>query len=149
MKRYHPSLFVAFTICILVLASCATFNKVVTNEALVSELATRAAISRVLYEHPDWQAKVIDMTNLAIGAIDSKTLVSVNAVVTYVEGQINWAGLLPEEQVLVKTVIGRIQTNLADNFAATGVEKPEQQLVAVRQVLVWANDQAKLPVSKK
>jgi hypothetical protein len=122
---------------------CATFNSVVTNDALISQLAVEAATARVLTEHPQWKKSTIEITSGAAAAIEASAAVSLRDVEAYVRDRIKWYNLTPEEQALLSVLITKVRTNLEDSFRAKGIEEPDREMVAVRQVLIWIHDAAK------
>lgn len=143
MKAYLTyAVFMVLCLAIGVSQSCATFNKIVTNDALVSQLATEAATARILSEHPEWKEATITITGDAIKAIDSKVTVDLASVESYVSSHINWSLLMPEEQALVNVLIGQVSKNLEDAFRSQNITNPAAQLVEVRQVLIWIKSAA-------
>jgi outer membrane lipoprotein-sorting protein len=130
-------LLVAFTI-----SGCATFNKIVTNNALVTQLAVEAATARVLHEHLDWKGKTISITETVISAIDNKTMTDLGSIELFIPSQISWRSLTPEEQALISVLISQAKQNLLDSYRAQHIENPLAQLVQVRQMLTWIHDAA-------
>ena len=129
-------------IVLSLVTGCATFNKIVTNNELMSQLAVEAATARVIHDHPSWKASAVNITGHAIAAIDAKTTVSLADVESYVKAHVPWDKLQPEEQALVSVLITQVRQNLEDSFRAHGVELPESQLIAIREVLTWINETA-------
>lgn len=127
---------------IIVFSGCNTFNRIVKNEALVSQLAVEAATARVLHEHANWKNDVVKITGNAIKLIDGNTEVNLVSVEEYVKGMVNWSRLVPEEQALVSVLISQVVKNLEDGFLSNGVTNPAAQMVQVRQVLEWIRSAA-------
>jgi hypothetical protein len=126
----------------LSVTGCNTFNRIVKNEALVSQLAVEAATARVIHEHPGWKDGAIKIAGNAITMIDGKPEVNLASVEEYVKGMVNWSRLVPEEQALVSTLISQVAKNLEDSFRAEHITEPLAQMVQVRQVLVWIRSAA-------
>ena len=74
---------------VVMLSGCAAFNKLVTNNMLVSQLAVEAATAHVILAHPDWKAKTISITDSAIVAIDSKATAQLSDVETFIRSRIS------------------------------------------------------------
>jgi len=127
----------------MALTSCNTFNRIVKNEALVSQLAVEAATARVIHEHPGWKNDVVRITGNALTFIDGNAEVNLVSVEEYVKGMVNWSRLVPEEQALVSTLISEVVRNLEDSFRAEHVIEPAAQMIQVRQVVQWISDSAK------
>lgn len=129
---------------VFMFSSCATFNKLVTNDALIMQLAVQDATAHVIAKHPEWKQQIANISQSGMDAIDSKTVITLSAVESYVKGKINTAAMTPEDQALVSVLLTTVEGNLSDSFNAHGVTDPASQLVEVRQVLEWINNQAKL-----
>ena len=129
---------------VFMFSGCATFNKIVTNDALIMQLAVQDATAHVITKHPEWKQQITNISQSGMDAIDSKTVITLSAVESYVNGKINTASMTPEDQALVSVLLTTVEGNLSDSFNAHGVTNPASQLVEVRQVLEWINNQAKL-----
>jgi hypothetical protein len=125
------------------LSGCAAFNNLVKNDALISQLAVEASTARVIHEHPDWQVDAVRITDSAISVIDGNVASDLASIGGYIESQVHWESMLPEEQAIVGTLIAHARQNLEDSFRANGVMKPAEQMVQVRQVLQWINQAAR------
>jgi len=133
------------------MSGCATFNRMVTNDALVSQLAVEAATARVLHEHPNWKATTVKITEGAMAVIDKKVVTDLASLESYVKDQINWSRLVPEEQALVSTLISQVRQNIEDSYRAREgsadgsviADGEQTRLIAVHQVLEWINETAK------
>lgn len=135
--------FAAVIILVAALSGCATFNNMVKNDALISQLAVEAATARVLHDHPTWKTATIRITGGAISLIDGKMQADLASVEGYVKEHVDWSRMMPEEQALVSVLISQVVQNLSDSFRAESIVKPEEQMVYVRQVLLWINLAAK------
>lgn len=135
--------FLIISLTALTFSGCAAFNKLVTNNALISQLAVEAATARVIHEHPAWKSETVRITDRAVSVIDGKVVTDLASLEAYVKGQIKWDKLLPEEQAIVSVLISQVRQNLEDSFRAHNVKVPSEQLVGVRQVMVWINEAAK------
>lgn len=136
------------TLIVLCLAAvlfsgCAAFNKIVTNNELISQLAVESATARVLHGHPEWTARAIQLTDAAVKIIDANAAVQIADLEAYVRANINWKGLLPEEQAVLSALITQVRQNLEDSFRAHNIGDPLKQNVVVREVLTWINETAK------
>ena len=127
----------------VVFYGCNTFNRIVKNEALVSQLAVEAATARVLHDKPTWKNDAIRITGNALTFIDGNASVNLASVEAYVKGMVNWSRLVPEEQALVSVLISEVVHNLEDSFRAEHVIEPAAQMIQVRQVVLWINEAAK------
>lgn len=139
MKKF-VLIILAFAVLV---TGCATFNNMVKNDALISQLAVESATARVINDHPLWKDKAIEIVDAAINAIDSRSVVELGILESYVRSRVSWSRLLPEEQALVSALISQTRKNLEDSFLARGIDDPGLELVEVRQVLVWIRDTAK------
>ena len=135
---------IVVVVCMMVavmLSGCTTFNNLVKNESLITQLAVEAATARTLHEHPKWRAATIRISNDVISVIDgevvSDVVSDIASIEAYVVDQIEWSKMVPEEQALVSVLIGQVRKNLEDSFRAQGVKLPEDQLVSVRQLFEW------------
>ena len=126
----------------LVFSGCNTFNRIVKNEALVSQLAVERATARVLHKHPEWRESIIKITGNATSLIDSDAEINLASVEEYVKGMVNWSRLMPKEQEIVEEIIAEVVKNLEDSFRAEHITEPLAQMVQVRQVLVWIRSAA-------
>lgn len=133
---------VFLAVALAVLAGCASFNRLVATDSLVSQLAVEAAVARVVHEHPSWAPAAKSITGGALQAIDAKVTLDLASVEAYVKGYVKWEALLPEEQAVVSALISGVVANLEDSFRARGVVDPAAQLVEVRQVVQWVHDAA-------
>jgi hypothetical protein len=127
----------------LSMSGCATFNRIVTNNELVAQLAVEAATARVIHEHPSWKDATVKITEVVISAIDSKAVVDLASAEVSIKDHIKWSVLVPEEQALVSALISQTVKNLTDSFNARGINDDSSKMVHIRQVLVWWNESAK------
>jgi hypothetical protein len=145
---YTLYLCIALIAVALASAGCATFNRLVQNDALLMQLSTQAATARVLHEHPGWRDDVIDVTSASMAVIDAKVVVDLQSVETFVKGKIDWTAMRPEEQALVTALMSEVRKNIEDSLRAKSIKQPELQLVEVRTFLGWIRETATLPPAK-
>lgn len=138
MKKFILALLV-----VVLATGCATFNKVVMNDELMSQLSVEASTARVLHEHPDWKNGTIAITERATKAIDSKIVVSLEDLESFIRNQVSWYYMIPEEQALVSTLITQVRKDLESSFLARGVSNPSSKMVEVRKVIQWINETAR------
>lgn len=141
MKKIIVFAIVSFA-AFAVLSGCAAFNKMVTNDALITQLAVESATARVIHEHPTWKLNAVNVTGAAIVLIDSSATVQIKDVEKFVRANIPWNNLLPEEQAILSALITQTTNNLNDSFRSQGVVDPGKQMVEVKQVLQWIHDAA-------
>lgn len=133
-------------VLVLVIAlslGCATFNKLVTNNELISQLAVEAATARVLNENPSWRNTTIGISEGAVKAIEASAIVSIGDLENYVRDRVKWYNLSPEEQALVSVLISQTRQNLEDSFRAQKVTNPLNEMIEVKKVMKWINETAK------
>lgn len=128
---------------LVVTAGCATFNKVVQNNELVSRLAIESATGRVIIMHPSWKDKVVKVTDMAIEAVDAREVTTIDTVASYVQRRIAWDKMLPEEQALLGILIEEVQTELRSMIKVQSMSGSDAELIAVKKVLTWINEAAK------
>ena len=134
---------VLVVLAMVMVTGCATFNKVVMNDSLVSQLAVEAATARVLYAHPMWAHQTVLITSAAIAAIDKRTVISLGDMDAFVRAHISWSKLMPEEQALLSAILSNVRQNLEDSFRAKGVQDINSKMIAIREVMQWINLAAK------
>ena len=151
MRAYtiYSGIIVVLCILALELNGCASFNKLVTNNELVTQLAVEAATARVLHERPDWTGTTITITNDAISLINKSTVIALSQVEDYVSSEISWKNLTPEEQILVSVLLSTVTKNIEDSFRAQAITNPSAQMIEVKNVLGYINDTAKRSAAVK
>jgi hypothetical protein len=123
------------------LVGCSGFFNTVNNNP-IAELVVRATTARTLSEHPDWAEKTFLITKEAIKMINTDKNVTVGGLKEFVIAEIEWDGLLPEEQALLVVLIDRSAENLGIKFAEQEVGSSQEKLIPVREFLVWINETA-------
>jgi len=134
---------ILIVLVVSLIVGCATFNKIVTNNELVMQLATEATTARVIHEHPEWKKPAIEITAGVITAIDARTVVNLEDIEAIVKSRIKWSVLLPEEQALLSTLISEARRGIENSLRSQGNKQPEMELIEVRKLLVWINEAAK------
>lgn len=147
MKKF----ILAFIVIIVIvsLMGCASFNRMVKNNELVSQLAWEAATGRVLYEHPEWTSRTVAITDALLVLIDSKSMTSIDGVMPYVMDRVPWQKLQPEEQAALSAILSEGQRELRAMVSTKNITGSDQEMVGVRQVIVWINETAKRPRAVK
>jgi hypothetical protein len=125
---------------VLLVTACASIQWQ-KNEALY-QAVTEAIVARVLTEHPGWVDATYRIAGEAKAAAETGRLVTVQALTEYTVSLIPLKDLQPEEQTLVKALVGQVAQGLADRFEAQGIENPSDQLVQAAAVLGWIQDVA-------
>lgn len=114
----------------LLLAAC---SAVQTQPVLMDGLM-RIAVARAFMEHPSWKEDAARISLGAITYLDGADSISLQALETYAVNEIKWDKLTPEEVEMMITLISIIRTGIEAQLQELGADKPELQLVFVRQV---------------
>jgi hypothetical protein len=132
-----------------VMSACSLFKPQAPQDELVLQLAVQSAAAEVFQKHPNWKMPAQEIMDVAIKAIDAKTVLDLGSTAAYVKSKIPMEKLFPPEQALVSVLVDTIVANIKADLAKRNVRNPAEQLVEVRKVLVWISDMAKIQVSGK
>lgn len=127
----------------LMLSGCSTI-KVVDKQPVLSELAVRVAVGRVLSEHPSWATPTQTITANAIRVVNESDDVALPELQQYVQAQIPWGSLNPEETALIQALIPAIVKEIESSLPAPTTSTPPEIRVRVATVLGWINQTAEV-----
>ena len=119
----------------VLLASCAALQWQ-RNEGLF-QVVTEATVARLLTEKPAWVEPAYRIAGEAKAAAEAGKLVTLQALTEYTVGLIPMKDLQPEEQSLIRALVGQVAVSLEDRFEMQGVTNPSEHLVQAAQVLGW------------
>lgn len=142
---------VAFVAVLVLAAGCSFLTKTLNDHEAGAQIVVQAATVRVLNERPAWTDRTIEITDGAVKALEGEgdAAVILDSLETYVLGEIRWEKLLPEEEVLVRTLIEATKADLKQYLADKGYEDPGEVKVQVAQVLAWINQAAKIQQARQ
>lgn len=126
----------------LVLISVFMFGCSLTKfeqNAPVLELVVRAASARLLSDKPEWVEHTYNISSEAIKRINSKEVVDLGELDSYVMSAIPWDKMLPEERVVLTMVLDRVKDAIVSQLETDGVKAPEDVKVLVVNILTWVN----------
>lgn len=129
----------------LVLISVFMFGCSLTKfeqNAPVLELVVRAASARLLSDKPEWVEHTYNISSEAIKHINSREIVDLGELDSYVMSSIPWDKMLPEEKVALTMVLNRVKESIAAQLETEGVKEPEEVKVLVVNILTWVNQTA-------
>jgi hypothetical protein len=123
------------------LSGCAVM-RATEEHPVLTELAVRAAVARVLEERPGWARPTERITADAISLLGSDDQVTLADLEGYVLQQIPWTELAPEEEELLRVLIRAIRDETELYLERQGVADPGETGVRVARVLGWINQTA-------
>ena len=123
------------------LSGCAAIKKADAHPVL-TELAVRAAVGRVLDERPAWVELTAQISADAIQRLDSDDAVCLTALEAYVVQRIPWTALSPEEDELLRILIRAIREETEAYLQRQGIAAPGETAVRVARVLGWIHQSA-------
>ncbi len=125
------------------LSGCALLGAA-KERPVLTELAIRAAVGRVLDEHPDWVEPARQIAGNAIALIDESDQATLGMLESYVTTQIPWNRLSLEERELVAVLIRAVREEAEIYLKNSGIETPEEAAVVVARVMGWIYQSAEI-----
>lgn len=122
--------------------------KVTEEQPVLTELAVRAAVGRVLDEHPSWVEPARAITADAIRALNESDQVTLAGLEAYVIQRIPWAALAPDEEELLRVLIVAVKAELAAYLVQHGIQAPEEVALRVATVLGWIYQSAEIRAAR-
>jgi hypothetical protein len=125
------------------LTGCIGGNNVIDEHQALTELAVKAAVSRVLAEKPAWIDKTYDISKGALILMgDPPAIVDLNELEDYAVNEIEWEELTPEEEVLIRALITAVRQEIELYVSKKDISLEEEKLIYVAQVMLWINQTA-------
>ena len=143
--RYSKPLILVLLVPLI--ASCSAVQVAEQHPAL-TEIAVRAAVGRVLDAHPDWVKPTVEIMDSAMAALEGDNSTTLAGLEAHIVGKIDWQGLKPEEEDLLKVLIRAIREEIEAYLASQGVKVPEDVAVKVRAVLCWIRESAMIRAAR-
>jgi hypothetical protein len=127
----------------MAMQGCAALD-VVKEKPVITELAVRLAVGRVLDNNPDWVEPALRISSGAIRTLDADGTVGLAALEEYVVGEIRWDQLLVEEEELLRLLIQAIRSEIEATLRDQGITAPEEVAVQVATVFGWIYQSAEM-----
>lgn len=145
MKLMKLLVVILMTVTMLLNTGCIGGTNVIEEHPALTELAVKAAVSRVLKEKPKWIDETYDISKGALILMgDPPAIVDLAQLEEYAVGEIKWEKLTAEEEVLLRTLITAIRQEIELYLEKKGVTLEDERLVQVAQVMLWINQTAEL-----
>ena len=134
----------AILILSIVLSGCSWMKSMNEQDNLILQLSVQSAVAEVLKDHPTWARPTVSITRAAISAIDAKTVLDLGNTAAYIKSKIETDKLEPVEIALLSVLIDRVVDGIQMDLKARGIKAPSEEMVQVRQVLIWVKEMAEL-----
>lgn len=131
-------------VLLFIVSGCSSFDPRTPQETIVLQLSVQSVVAEVLKDHPTWAKPAVSITSAAISAIDSKTVLDLGSTAAYIKSKIETDKLEPVEIALLSVLIDRVVDGIQMDLKARGIKAPSEEMVQVRQVLIWVKEMAEL-----
>jgi hypothetical protein len=132
-------------VAMIVMPACATINSWFsgnTTQEQVLKLAVDAACAAFFTTHPQYIAPTVMVTNLALAAITSGEVVTLDSAATYILNKVDTGVIPAADQPVINDIVTTILNDTQAYLTKQGVSSPASQLVVVQTVLQWINADA-------
>lgn len=136
------NLVIVLLVVLVLVSGCAGLQ--IKEDDIAAELVVKAATAEYLREHPYHADNIASITNTALSAIDSKRIITVDSLDTFVRAKANLDSLAPETQMIVDLLIKRVKASILASLEKNGISEPSKSMIQAKIVVGWVNETARV-----